>query len=120
MLAPRIHSPEGWKPAEFVSKSEEPRSYLVKAGSGRLYRSNNSMLIRTKEEPHLISTAKNDIPPVGIPICARPKTEMTDMRVIQRQSASPAKLAANSEGIQRTRSGREIKKPKYLENYSTT
>lgn len=110
MSAPRIHNPEGWKPAEFVSKSEEPRSYLVKAGSGRLYRRNNSLLIRIKEEPHEISTDKNDIPPVDIPICARPKTEMTDTLVIQKQSASHAKLAANSEVIQRTRSGCEIKK----------
>lgn len=117
MSALRIHSPKGWKPADFVSKLEEPRSYLVKAGSGRLYRRNNGMLIG---EPHEISTDKNDIPPVDIPIYARPKTEMTDTRVIQKQSASPAKLAANSEVIQRIRSGREIKKPKYLENYSAT
>lgn len=65
----RIHSPEGWKLAEFVSKSEAPRSYLVKAGSGRLYRRNNSMLIRTKEEPHEISTEDNGIPPMNIPLC---------------------------------------------------
>lgn len=82
----------------------------MKAGSGRLYRRNNSMLIRSKEEPHEISTDKNGIPPVYIPICARPKTEMTDTGAIQKHSASPAKSAANSEVIQRTRSGREIKK----------
>lgn len=92
----------------------------MKAGRGRLYRRNNSMLIRTKEEPHEISTEENGIPPVNIPVCARPKTEMTDTRVIQKQSASPAKSSADSDVIQRTRSGREIKKPKYLENYSTT
>lgn len=92
----------------------------MKAGSGRLYRRNNNMLIRIKEEPHEISIEENGIPLVDIPICARPKTEMTDTRVIQKQSASPAKSAANSEVIPRTRSGRKIKKPKYLENYSTT
>lgn len=116
----RIHIPDGWKPAEFVSKSEAPRSYLVKAGSDRLYRRNNSMLIRTKEEPHEISTQESDIPPMNIPVCARPKTEMTNTRVVQKQSASPTKSSAESEVIQRTKSGREIKKPKYLENYSTT
>lgn len=84
----------------------------MKAGSGRLYRRNNSMLIRSKEEPHEISTDKNGIPPVYIPICARPKTEMTDTGAIQKHSPSPAKSAANSEVIQRTRSGREIKKNK--------
>lgn len=67
----RIHSPEVWKPAEFVSKSEAPRSYLVKTGSGRLYRCNNSMLILTEEELHEISTQECDIPPVNIPVCAR-------------------------------------------------
>lgn len=43
-----IHSPEDWKPAEFVSKSEAPCSYLVKAGSGRINRRNNSMHAHTK------------------------------------------------------------------------
>lgn len=57
------------------------------------------MLIRIKEEPHEISIEENGIPLVDIPICARPKTEMTDTRVIQKQSASPAKSAANSEVI---------------------
>lgn len=54
------------------------------------------MLIRTKEEPYEILTQENDIP-MNIPVCARPKTAMTDTRVVQQQSASLAKSAAGSE-----------------------
>lgn len=57
---------------------------------------------------------------MNIPVCARSKTEMTDTSVAKRQSASPAKSSADSEVTQRTRSGRQIKKPNYLENYSIT
>ena len=54
----RIDSPEGWKPAEFVKNAIIPRSYIVKAGSGRLYRRNNQMLLKTKEE-HVIPTSES-------------------------------------------------------------
>ena len=59
--AVRIHTPEGWKPAEYVKPaSTYPRSYIVKAGnSGREYRRNREMLMKTKEEPHIIMQKKN-------------------------------------------------------------
>ncbi|KAK3104380.1 hypothetical protein FSP39_000658 [Pinctada imbricata] len=55
----RIHTPDGWKPAEYIKQSSEPRSHIVKAGSsGRLYRRNNSMLLKTREDPHIIQEHK--------------------------------------------------------------
>ena len=51
----RIHTPDGWKPAEYIKHSSEPRSHIVKAGpSARLYRRNNSMLMKTREDPHVV------------------------------------------------------------------
>ena len=122
----RIHSPEGWKPAEFVKNADKPRSYIVKAGSGRLYRRNNRMLLKTKEEPHVIPTSECAIPPVmnpsNIPLCASPKTEIP--KAISKpsspscQSVPTMQPSLGKDTIQRTKSGREIKKPKYLEDYS--
>lgn len=67
------------------------------------------MLIRTKEEPYEILTQENDIP-MNIPVCARPKTAMTDTRVVQQQSASMLNQQLAAKVIQRTRPGRQIKK----------
>lgn len=46
-------SPKAWKPAQFVSKSEAPRLYLVDAGSGRPYRRSNNMLMFEMFDYHL-------------------------------------------------------------------
>ena len=57
----RIRTPEGWKPAEFVQPASYPRSYAVKAGnsgnSGREYRRNSSMLMKTREDSVVIRPA---------------------------------------------------------------
>lgn len=51
-MSTRIQSRK-MKDIEFVKKkSGEPRSYVVKAGSGRLYHRNNCMLLKTQEESH--------------------------------------------------------------------
>ncbi|XP_055999881.1 uncharacterized protein K02A2.6-like [Ostrea edulis] len=71
----RIQSPEGWKPAEFVEHTDKPRSHIVKAGSGRVYRRNNRMLLKTKEEQHVISSGEYVMPPIvnsrNTPVLAR-------------------------------------------------
>ncbi|XP_056017006.1 uncharacterized protein LOC130053652 [Ostrea edulis] len=57
----RIKTPGGWKPAEFVGPANYPRSYVVKAGnSGREYRRNSSMLMKTREDS--IVVRPNDQP----------------------------------------------------------
>ena len=54
--AVRINTSSGWKPAEYVRKSEHPRSHIVKAGeTSREYRRNTDMLLKTRETPHTIN-----------------------------------------------------------------
>ena len=51
----RIQTPEGWKPAEYESSSEHPRSHIIKADSQRrTYRRNNCKLMKTRQDPHSI------------------------------------------------------------------
>ena len=60
--AVRINTPSGWKPAEYIKPSDYPRSHIVKAGeSGREYRRNTDLLLKTRENPHIIKTAVENI-----------------------------------------------------------
>ncbi len=57
----RVHTPEGWMPAELLRRHELPKSYVVKAGSqARNYRRNRNMIMQTTEKPHSI---KRNTPP---------------------------------------------------------
>ena len=74
----------------------------------------------------MIPTSECAIPPVmnpsNIPLCASPKTEIP--KAISKpsspscQSVPTMQPSLGKDTIQRTKSGREIKKPKYLEDYS--
>jgi hypothetical protein len=115
--AVRIYSDKQWKPAEFIRKTQYPRSYVVRAGDqGREYRRNSDMLLTTREEPHVIRPQRqsyhvpmlplNDPPPRSRP---RPPTEANEPEA----PASVSPLAQPT----RTRYGREIHRPKHFENF---
>jgi transposase InsO family protein len=137
--AVRIKTPTGWRPAEYVRKSPYPRSHIVKAGeSGREYRRNTSMLMKTKESPHVIETHDETIP--KLPMVSRDLQQNgrelsisnrdlarndsnlptnnrelpREQQPVQRHSAQQRNNA--TEQI-RTRSGRAVKTPSYLKDY---
>lgn len=133
--AVRINSPSGWKPAEYVRKSEHPRSHIVKAGeTGREYRRNTDKILKTRETPHIISGNDN----VEIPFA--PVESAVDRSISPRERASgenasvenasankdkpiqpnPEKTAIEKAQMQensvrkKTRFGRELRRPKRL------
>lgn len=71
----RIQTPDGWKPATYVSASVHPRSHIVEAGSqGRTYRRNNCKLMKTREDPHVIQPKHEGFasPTLEVPILRNP------------------------------------------------
>ena len=54
----RIHTENGWEPAEYIDRHRLPRSYVVKSGpQARLYRRNRNDLMITQETPHRVQPA---------------------------------------------------------------
>ncbi|KAK3098150.1 hypothetical protein FSP39_016659 [Pinctada imbricata] len=121
----RIHTPDGWKPAEYIKQSSEPRSHIVKAGSsGRLYRRNNSMLLKTQEDPHIIQEHKEAGNKVVSPEAqsVQPKFAPPQPQSVVTKPAQSANEHIPKDPSQKqltTRSGRVIRKPSYLSDYST-
>jgi hypothetical protein len=98
------------------------------------------MLLKTKEEQHVISSGECAVPPMmnsrnphvftrrepETPSVAQKQTPGTETHnIVSKQSSVPNRESViiapplmNSDSIRRTRFGREVKKPKYLENYS--
>ncbi|XP_052276600.1 uncharacterized protein K02A2.6-like [Dreissena polymorpha] len=124
--AVRIKTPSGWKPAEYVKPSEYPRSHIVKAGeSGREYRRNTDMLMKTKERPHIITT-NNDvyIPAPTAPtetVAEQPSTTPNHENSASARSSEtrdkPGKESVQDTVRKKTRSGREVHKPIRLNDY---
>ena len=51
----RVHTPGGWKPAEYARQHKTPSFHVIKArGQGRQYRRNRRAIMNTPEEPHTI------------------------------------------------------------------
>ena len=120
----RIHIPDGWKPAEYIKHSGEPRSHIVKAGpSARLYRRNNSMLLKTREDPHVVKESRETGSKVVSPEVPTKSQSVPTLK----QSTTTSRTQSDSETIPKvptqqqltTRSGRVIRKPSYLSDYST-
>ncbi|XP_060080243.1 uncharacterized protein LOC132559627 [Ylistrum balloti] len=129
----RIQTPSGWKPAEVVGKARTPRSYIVKAGdSAREYRRNTEHLMRTREEPHKIVANE---PKVAQPYSLVPGNQNPKIHVApdaigsgyapcspRRDSSTkcvnpPRDVPKVAKNEIRTRSGRESRKPKYLDDF---
>ena len=65
----KINTPKGWKPAEFLGKTQYPRSYTVNAHEcGHEYRRNSEMLIKTNINPHVVVAKEPKIPIMKIQI----------------------------------------------------
>ncbi|KAH3730650.1 hypothetical protein DPMN_056641 [Dreissena polymorpha] len=137
--AVRIKTPTGWRPAEYVRKSPYPRLHIVKAGeSGQEYRRNTSMLMKTKESPHVIETHNETIPMVSRDLqqngrelsisnrdLARNDRPLpTNNRELPREQLPvqhhSAQQRNNATEQIRTRSGRAMKTPSYLVCLSVT
>lgn len=119
--AVRIKTPTGWKPAEYVSKTRYPRSHVVKAGeSGREYRRNTSMLMKTRETPHIIESRNESLP---FPVVQSSSQNTGNTMQSKARNEPPEKSTHAEPGISsgtpviRSRYGREIKKPSYLKDY---
>ena len=138
----RIQTPNGWKPAEYVRGTEYPRSHVVKAGdSGREYRRNTDMLMKTREDPHRI-VANDPVVVPSIPMeryiprdnresanrdtgsCENKQREPANDPVLreqvqmqERQSPIRKKPASANITIEPRRSGRTVKTPNYLSEY---
>jgi len=123
--AVRIKTPTGWKPAEYVNKTRYPRSHVVKAGdSGREYRRNSSMLMRTRETPHIIESRSEGLP---FPVAQRSTQSSGNTKHGEVRNRSPQphpELQTHTEPVNnqgtpviRSRFGRVIKKPSYLRDY---
>ena len=103
----RIQTPEGWKPAEYVRDTEYPRSHIVRAGkSGREYRRNTSMLMKTREKPHNIVAQQPEIPyiPPVPPVSqnnANDHQNRESARSVTANRESSRKVSANHENARK-------------------
>ena len=130
----RIHTPTGWKPAEYVESTEHPRSHIVKAGNtGREYRRNTDMLMKTKEKPHVI-IPKDPVVEMPYFIPERQNVYIPPTKPIQREHRESVPRVSENKpekpstarkkgdltsdnGEKKSSFGREIRKPKHLDDF---
>ena len=120
----RLHTPQGWKPAEYLQKHDSPRSYIIKSGDlAHAYRRNRNRLMVTQETPHVVKPQirsrrltpalnnepqREHVPPTP----PRPP----DVR-IQQPEVRHAPEVRQPKPIAITRSGRSSQKPGYLKDF---
>lgn len=111
----RIHTPHGWKPAVYVAEYDATNSHIVKSGSqARLYRSSRRMLLRTSEAPQTIEPE----PPGYVPMPRNEAEATTNQPTATINMQAPPPVQRQPEPyIIRSRSGRQIKPPAYLNEY---
>ena len=121
----RVQTPEGWEPAEYIRKHDAPNSHIIKAGKqARLYRRNRSMIMTTKENPHVIQ--KTSPPFVPTPETYQQPANPPTPRIQQRPpSPDPPTPRIQQRTLpppdpptppKTTRSGRVIRKPAWMKD----
>jgi hypothetical protein len=127
----RVRTPSGWKPAEYVQPHDMPRSHIIKAGDhAKLYRRNRQMLLKTKETPHKIQPV---LRPLALGVRRQPANASSNRNIshnipppppapVNRPVASASRPIQNNPvpgfGVQRSRYGRNLKQPKWMEAYT--
>ena len=113
------------QPAEYIRKHDAPNSHIIKAGKqARLYRRNRSMIMTTKENPHVIQKATPPfVPtretyqqPVNPPtprIQQRPPSPDPPTPRTQQRTLPPPDPPTPPKT---TRSGRVIRKPAWMKD----
>ena len=117
----RMRTRRGWQPAEYVREAETPRSHVVKSGEqAREYRRNRSQLLKTMEPKHTV----RPIPRTYIPMMNTPSVERRYETPVVRPPETPPPLPGAVVNVSpdspvpvRTRSGRESRQPRYLNDY---
>ena len=109
--------PSQWKKA-VITKTLPNRSYELNTESGKSFRRNRVHLKKTKESPpkQCDSTSQGDEEPTQIRLTVKPK----DQTVRPTEKKMTVKQVPKEEGLRParvTRSGREVKVPKYLKDY---
>ena len=107
----RVQTLEGWEPAEYIRKHNEPNSHIIKPGKqARLYRRSRSMIMTTKENPHVIQKAN---PPfVPTPETYQQPVNPPAPRIQQRTTPPPDPPAPPKT----THSGRVTHKPAWMKD----
>ena len=99
----RVRTDKTWQPGVVESKSQEPRSYIVKTESGQQLRRNRRHILKTNEDRRTDNNTEDYI-------------EITDQEI---QSQNEENRNVENENIQvnKTSSGRVVKLPKKFEDY---
>ena len=116
--AVRIHSDGRWKPAEFVRKTQFPRSYMVRAGDqGRELRRNSKMLLNTKEQPHIIEPkSRSHYIPMFPMDGDRPAVQINAGNDVSEATVNTGDVPRTAVPVT-NRYGREIRRPKHLNDF---
>jgi hypothetical protein len=117
--AVRVRDQKGsWIPATYVDEHTAPRSHIVKAGpQGRNYRRNRSLIMRTRERPHVITPR-----PVNRPV-ARPlngtvvRKEPVNVELPPVPPHEPEQLQPPTPPTVKTRSGRTVNRPGWMRDF---
>ena len=102
-MKPFVKGHQTWKKATVVRQLSR-RSYLVKTSDGATYRRNRVHLNKTNEQP--------DDDYSDIPHAEEPESATTEI------DAHP-KSVAKTPSPNRTKSGRNVRRPSYLKDYDT-
>ena len=129
----RIRTKFGWKPAEYLSEHEMPRSHIVKSGNqAREFRRNRRDLLRTREKPHIVKprvfvprtrnlekTVVNQ-PREELDRSSRSAPETPNLPVQSQKESIQTKPVSNESQTTRSVGKRMVNKPKWLKDYVST
>ena len=116
--AVRKHTRRGWQPAEYVREAHTPRSHIVKSGDQALeYRRNRHKLMKTVEPPHEVRPKPRSYMPLNPSSIINKKSSPTVPRPVIPPPVSVSPPPLSSARPMMTRSGRESRLPRYLNDY---
>lgn len=114
----RVHTRDGWKPAQYINQHQMPRSYIVKAGpQARHYRRNRKFLMNTAESPHTIRPQYIPLPRMPTRAIPQQQPNNTHPQHPDRPTQPNPVQPPNTQTT--TRAGRIVRKPVWLEDYYT-